>query len=54
MSLIPKGMEPTAHVLPIHNVLREDVSRPSFDRDKLLSNAPERADGCFKVPKVVE
>ena len=48
------GVEPTAHVLPIHNVLREDVSRPSYDRDKLLKNAPEQADGCFKVPKVVE
>lgn len=49
-----ENVEPTAHVLPIHNVLREDRSRPSFDRDKLLKNAPERADGCFKVPKVVE
>jgi len=49
-----EGIEPTAHVLPIHNVLREDISRPSFDRDKLLRNAPEQADGCFKVPKVVE
>lgn len=48
------GVEPTAHVLPIHNVLREDAARPSFDRDKLLSNAPDQADGCFKVPKVVE
>ena len=49
-----EGIEPTAHVLPIHNVLREDAVRPSFDRDKLLKNAPEQADGCFKVPKVVE
>ena len=49
-----EGVEPTAHVLPIHNVLREDRSRPSYDRDKLLANAPEQADGCFKVPKVVE
>ena len=49
-----EGVEPTAHVLPIHNVLREDAARPSFDRDKLLSNAPDSADGCFKVPKVVE
>jgi aspartyl-tRNA(Asn)/glutamyl-tRNA(Gln) amidotransferase subunit C len=49
-----EGIEPTTHVLPIHNVLREDAVRPSMDRDKLLANAPDRADGCFKVPKVVE
>jgi aspartyl-tRNA(Asn)/glutamyl-tRNA(Gln) amidotransferase subunit C len=49
-----EGIEATAHVLPIHNVLREDEARPSYDRDKLLANAPEQADGCFKVPKVVE
>jgi len=49
-----EGVEPTAHVLPIHDVLREDLSRPSYDREKLLANAPEQADGCFKVPKVVE
>jgi aspartyl-tRNA(Asn)/glutamyl-tRNA(Gln) amidotransferase subunit C len=49
-----EGIEPTAHVLPLHNVLREDHTRPSYDRDKLLANAPDQADGCFKVPKVVE
>jgi len=49
-----EGVEPTAHVLPIHNVLREDVVQPSYNRDTLLANAPEQADGCFVVPKVVE
>lgn len=49
-----EGVVPTAHVLPIHNVLREDAVKPSMDLDKLLENAPDRADGCFKVPKVVE
>jgi aspartyl-tRNA(Asn)/glutamyl-tRNA(Gln) amidotransferase subunit C len=49
-----EGVEPTAHVLPIHNVLREDVVQPSYERDTLLANAPEQADGCFVVPKVVE
>ncbi|MDD2497440.1 MAG: Asp-tRNA(Asn)/Glu-tRNA(Gln) amidotransferase subunit GatC [Desulfitobacteriaceae bacterium] len=47
------GVPPTAHVLPIHNVLREDVERPSMDREKVLQNAPYREDGQFRVPKIV-
>ncbi len=46
-----KAME---HVIPMKNVLREDVSKPSYDRDKILGNAPTQEEGCFKVPKVVE
>ena len=48
------GIEPTAHVLPIHNVFREDIVQQSFDRDKILQNASSKKDGCFLVPKVVE
>jgi aspartyl-tRNA(Asn)/glutamyl-tRNA(Gln) amidotransferase subunit C len=44
----------TAHVLPIKNVFREDISKESFDREKLLANAPSQEGGCLKVPKVVE
>ena len=45
---------PTAHALPMQNVLREDVVRPSIDRELALLNAPEKEDGYFKVPKVLE
>jgi aspartyl-tRNA(Asn)/glutamyl-tRNA(Gln) amidotransferase subunit C len=48
------GVEPTAHIMPINNVLREDIEKESFDREKLLENAPAQEDGCFKVPKIVE
>lgn len=48
------GVEPTSHVIPIYNVLREDVVKESYDREIILENAPSKEDGCFKVPKVVE
>jgi len=48
------GVEPTSHVMPIYNVLREDVVKESYDREIILENAPSKEDGCFKVPKVVE
>lgn len=48
------GVEPTQHVLSIKNVFRKDISGTSYDREKILSNAPSGENGCFKVPKVVE
>lgn len=49
-----KGVEPTAHVIPVSNVQRKDEVSPSMDRDKILSNAPMEANGCFKVPRIME
>jgi len=48
------GVEPTAHVLPIKNVMRADEARPSLPRELALANAPEQEDGYFKVPKILE
>lgn len=48
------GLKPMEHVIPLKNVLREDKVEKSYDRDRMLANAPSSEDGCFKVPKVVE
>jgi aspartyl-tRNA(Asn)/glutamyl-tRNA(Gln) amidotransferase subunit C len=45
---------PTAHIQGISNVLREDAAGESMDNELLTANAPERENGCFIVPKVVE
>ncbi|SFM11233.1 Asp-tRNA(Asn)/Glu-tRNA(Gln) amidotransferase subunit GatC [Salibacterium qingdaonense] len=47
-------VEPTTHVLDIHNVLRKDEKRPSLDREEALKNAPDQEDGQVKVPSVLE
>lgn len=44
----------TTHVVPMMNVVREDIERPSFEPNESLCNAPERRDDLFKVPRVVE
>lgn len=49
-----EGIEPTAHIQGIENVLRKDSEPVKFDTEQLLKNAPEKADACFSVPKVVE
>jgi aspartyl-tRNA(Asn)/glutamyl-tRNA(Gln) amidotransferase subunit C len=48
------NVEPLAHCLPVHNVFREDVPRPSLSNDDVLANAPEREDEYFKVPKILD
>lgn len=47
-------VEPTAHVLPIKNVFREDELRDSLPREKALQNAPRQNDGFYRVPKIIE
>jgi aspartyl-tRNA(Asn)/glutamyl-tRNA(Gln) amidotransferase subunit C len=48
------GVEPTSHVMPIANVMREDAVRPSLPLERVLLNAPDEEDGQFKVPAVLE
>ena len=47
------NVQPTAHVLPLKNVYRQDVVKPSMEREKVIANAPEKEDGQFKVPSIV-
>ncbi|MBS4913798.1 MAG: Asp-tRNA(Asn)/Glu-tRNA(Gln) amidotransferase subunit GatC [Veillonella sp.] len=48
------GVQPMAHAVPLQNVFREDVVKPSLDHKLALQNAPEENDGYFTVPRVVQ
>ena len=48
------GVEPMAHPLPLKNVLREDVVRPSLSVEQVLANAPAKDGDYFAVPKVLD
>jgi aspartyl-tRNA(Asn)/glutamyl-tRNA(Gln) amidotransferase subunit C len=48
------GVEPTAHPLPLVNVLRADDVRPSLDPSEVLAMAPASEDGRFRVPRILE
>lgn len=52
-SLDTKGVVPTAHPLPLRNVLRDDVVRPCLDRAEVLACAPKAEDDRFHVPPVL-
>lgn len=47
-------IEPTSHVLSLSNVMREDAPRDSIPREDALSNAPDRTDKFYRVPKIIE
>ena len=49
-----ENINPTSHILPINNVLRDDVSVQSLPIDKALMNAPQPEGNFFGVPKVIE
>lgn len=48
------SVESTAHPLPIHTVLRDDVPTEPLGAECLLASAPRHEAGCFALPKVLE
>lgn len=49
-----ENTEAVSHPFPFTNRFREDEAAPSFEREKLLANAPRQKDGCFRAPRTVE
>ncbi|MFQ3573341.1 MAG: Asp-tRNA(Asn)/Glu-tRNA(Gln) amidotransferase subunit GatC [Thermodesulfovibrionales bacterium] len=49
-----EGIEPTSHVVDISNVFQEDIPSRSLDIESALSNAPDRLNSYFRVPRIIE
>jgi aspartyl-tRNA(Asn)/glutamyl-tRNA(Gln) amidotransferase subunit C len=45
---------PTASVIQLENVMRDDEARPGISREAALANAPLREDPFLRVPTVLE
>ena len=52
-SVDTEGIVPTSHAIFLSNAFREDEVKESMGADKALANAPEKEDGNFIVPKVL-
>jgi aspartyl-tRNA(Asn)/glutamyl-tRNA(Gln) amidotransferase subunit C len=52
-ALDTSDVPPTAHPLPLVNVMRADEVRPSLDRAEVLAAAPATEDGRFLVPRIL-
>jgi len=54
LSQVPTdGVEPMAHPLDVHSVLRADELRLGLSREAALSNSPNHDNTCFLVPPVM-
>ena len=49
-----EGVPPTAHVLPLVNVMREDEMRSSYPLEAMLANAPDSDGAHVRVPRILE
>jgi len=49
-----EGVEPTAHTLPLKNVMADDAAGPSLPVDEVLALAPSTEDGYLRVRAVLE
>lgn len=49
-----EGVEPTAHAIPVYNVLRRDEVGQSLDHAAVMANAPAATDGEVRVPKIID
>ena len=49
-----ENVEEMVHVMPMTNVLREDVRKQPFTRESLLEGAPERNEDSWQVPRLVK
>jgi aspartyl-tRNA(Asn)/glutamyl-tRNA(Gln) amidotransferase subunit C len=47
------GVDPTSHVVDLHNAFRVDAVKESLPRDQTLENAPEANEAEFVVPRVI-
>jgi aspartyl-tRNA(Asn)/glutamyl-tRNA(Gln) amidotransferase subunit C len=48
------AIPPTAQVIPLRNVMRDDAVRPSWPLDDIVRKAPAMRDGQFLVPPVLD
>lgn len=47
-----EAIPPTAQVVEMRNVMRDDVIQPSLTQEEALANAPEARDGFFVVKAI--
>jgi aspartyl-tRNA(Asn)/glutamyl-tRNA(Gln) amidotransferase subunit C len=53
-ALDTEAIPPTATVLPLRSIMREDVACPSLPVDEILANAPARSGDAFEVHVILE
>ncbi|MDI6728463.1 MAG: Asp-tRNA(Asn)/Glu-tRNA(Gln) amidotransferase subunit GatC [Thermodesulfovibrionales bacterium] len=53
-SLDTGNIEPTSHIIPLNNVMRDDIPAASLPVEDALKNAPDSTEKFYRVPKIIE
>ena len=53
-SVDTENVERMVYVMPMTNIIREDIAKKLFTRDQLQEQAPESMDGYWQVPRLVD
>ena len=48
-----KNVEPTAHVLGLENVFRDDIATKPLTVQDPINDSPEHSKGHYEVPKII-
>lgn len=46
------GVQPAAHILPVNNIMRDDIVQPPHCQTQILEQAPDVENSFFRVPKI--
>lgn len=49
-----ENVEPTTHVQDLKNVMRKDEPKKWIEKEDALKNAPDKQNGQFRVPSILE
>ncbi|MBQ3008812.1 MAG: Asp-tRNA(Asn)/Glu-tRNA(Gln) amidotransferase subunit GatC [Oscillospiraceae bacterium] len=49
-----ENVERMVYVMPMTNIIREDIAKKLYTRDQLQEQAPEAMDGYWQVPQLLE
>jgi aspartyl-tRNA(Asn)/glutamyl-tRNA(Gln) amidotransferase subunit C len=47
-------IEPTSHIIPLNNVMADDILGDSLPRLEALKNAPDTTGKFYRIPKIIE
>lgn len=53
-ALDTKDVVPTSHAVEMGTPFRDDSVHPFGDKEAILSNAPDRFEDFFRVPRIIE
>lgn len=53
-NLDTSNIEPTSHVIPLNNFMRDDIPAVSLPVEDALKNAPDSTEKFYRVPKIIE